>query len=549
QERLWGRRFFAVVFAVWILCVVVFGAAVVNWSQPVSVAQFVLMAFFLFSFAFAFAKRVVSLLLPPFRLPALDRLPRAPKVAILYTTMNDVVPDCVRAIRQTYPCDVFLLDDSPDPQKRGVVDRLASEGRFRVVRRKFRQGFKAGALNHWLRLHGSAYDYFVLLDADSVLPSDWVERALLYAEHPDNADLAVFQGMINIWNTDVKFCAALAPMHKLGQDEWERKLAGYLGAVVCYGHNVMIRTRPVLDIGGFDERNVSEDFATAVALASRGYGSAFVPLHTWEAMPENVRGFVKRQNKWTRGSLEFFSFVPPARIPWHKKVVLLMIPWGHLAYVAIMAAILLAIYGRASSVNAFLAFGQNLAAAPLEYLWSIPMFRFIILLTLVTLPVTLAKLAQVRLGLVPFYRGRTLSRAIGAIMLPHEVRSIVTYLLNPTRRFPVTPKDEPPMRMREILSIGRGTVAMIAGLTLGLVLWNPVGLYYNILWLTPFYTAPLVIHHFCGPGSRPAVLANGGHRDLLTDSRLRTSVDARLSRAASGRTGARVPTPWPRVPP
>ena len=242
-------------------------------------------------------------------------------------------------------------------------------------------------------------------------------------------------------------------------------------------------------------------------------------------MPENVRGFIKRQNKWTRGSMEFFSFVPPATISPAKKAVLLMIPMGHLAYVAIFAAILLAIFGRYSSFNQFLAFGQNLASAPIEYIWSIPLFRFIILLTAVTSVFTLAKILQVRLKLFDFYRARTLSRAIGAIMLPHEVRSMIMYLVDRTRRFPVTPKDEPPMTMREIIFIGRGTVAMIGLMSFGLLLVNPVGLYYNVLWLIPFVTSPIVLHHYCGPQTAPKGYANGGAKDLLADSRLATSLD------------------------
>src|SRR6266511_17064 len=287
EEQRFGRAFLALVLAIWAGSILLFGATTVNWVQPVSLVQFGLMVFFLFSFAYVFSRRVLSLVLPPFRLPALDRLERHPRVAVLYTTMNDVVPDCLRAVRQAYPVDVFVLDDSSDPAKREIVDGLAGEVGFRVVRRSSREGFKAGAINHWLGLHGHAYDYFVLLDSDSLLPPDWVGHALRYAEHPDNADLAIFQGMINIWNTDVKFARALAAPHVLSHDEWERKLAGYLGAVVCYGHNVLIRTAPVRELGGFTEGYVSEDFATAVALASRGHGSAFVPLHSWEALPEN----------------------------------------------------------------------------------------------------------------------------------------------------------------------------------------------------------------------------------------------------------------------
>ncbi|HLB68903.1 MAG TPA: glycosyltransferase family 2 protein [Thermoplasmata archaeon] len=525
RERAWALRFFAVTGAIWLGTSAIFGALVVNWTQSVSIAQFGLMVFFLFSFAWVFTRRLFSLVLPPFRLPALDRLSRRPRVAILYTTMNDVVPDCVRAIRQEYPCDVFLLDDSSDPAKRDVVDRLAAEMGFRVLRRTNREGFKAGAINHWLRLHGSTCDYFVLLDADSVLPRDWVARALRYAEHPENADLAIFQGMINIWNTDGSFAKTLAQPHVISHDEWERKMAGYLGAVVCYGHNVLIRTKPVLDLGGFDERYVSEDFATAVALASRGHGSTFVPLHSWEALPENVRGFVRRQNKWTRSSMEFFTFVPSAKLPLHKKMMLLTIPWGHLAYVAIMLAVFLAVFGRLSSFTAFVAFGRNLASAPLEYIWSIPLFRFLIVLSVITSCVSVAKIVQVRLSFMAFYRARRLSRAIGALMLPHEVRSMAMYVIDRRRRFPVTPKDEPPMTMREILSLGRGTVVLIAFVTAGLAIVNPIGLYYNILWLVPFFTSPAILHHYCGPRAAARPMANGGSRDLLTDPRLRTALD------------------------
>src|SRR6266542_2249745 len=116
SERRWGRRFFGVVVAVWLGTVAAFGAIAVNWYLHVSLAQFALMVVFLFSFAFVFTKRLLSLFLPPYELPSLERLPRQPKVAILYATMNDVVPECVRAIRPTYPCDVYVLDDSSDPR-------------------------------------------------------------------------------------------------------------------------------------------------------------------------------------------------------------------------------------------------------------------------------------------------------------------------------------------------------------------------------------------------------------------------------------------------
>lgn len=525
-----ARRFGQFLFLLWLAIVATFGLFVVNWSQPISLIQYGLIAFFSFTFAFAMAKRIFSIVLRPAIPPRLERLSRQPTVAVLYTTMNDVVETCLRSLHQTYPCDVYILDDSSDPEKAARVRQLAAAQGFTVVQRGHRRGFKAGALNHWLSSYGARYDYFALLDADSYLPPDWVAEALLFAEHADNLDVAIFQGLIDIWNLDTRFTRALAPMHRLSQDEWEKKLANYLDAITCYGHNALFRIRPLLELGGFDERYVSEDFATAVRLADRGHRTVFVPLRTYEALPENVRGFVKRQNKWTRGAMEFLHFVPPARIGLLRKLLLLMIPLGHLAYIAVMAAMVLAIFGRVSSPNAFAAFGENLLADPILYLWSIPLFRFLIVLSACSFVVTAIKLIQVRLSYAKFWVGNLLSKAVGSIMLPHEVRSILTYLVDKTRRFSVTPKDEPPLALSEILRLSAGSIAITLVLLGGIVFVNPVGAYYNILWFGSFALSPLIMYHFSGPGSR--LLSWGPESALGTFHRhqFRTSREPHLNR-------------------
>ncbi|EQD53070.1 glucosyltransferase MdoH, partial [mine drainage metagenome] len=172
--------------------------------------------------AYSLARQVTALALRkhPF-LPRLDVLRTRPRVAILYATMNDVVPECLSAIRQHYPVDVYVLDDSSDPRARATVDSIAPPRRFTILRRGERKGFKAGAVNGWIRQRGSGYDYIVLLDSDSYLPPDWVGEALRFAEDPRNARVAVFQGLINIWNRDTKFVRTLAPMSRVGQFVWE----------------------------------------------------------------------------------------------------------------------------------------------------------------------------------------------------------------------------------------------------------------------------------------------------------------------------------------
>lgn len=476
-----------------------FAAFVVNWANPLSLAQFALLIFFTFSFSLAFATRLFSIFVPAFPLPKLQSLERSPRVAILYTTMNDVVPECLERIEQTNPTDVYVLDDSSDQAKRGIVDRISSERGYIVLRRDARVGFKAGAVNNWLRQYGSRYDYFLLLDSDSLIPRDWVEQCLLYAEHPSNARVAIFQGLINIWNMEGRFTETLAPIHLISQDEWEKKMANYLDAVIFYGHNALLRTGLVLEVGSFPTEYVSEDFALAVRLANHGYHSRFVPLHTYEALPTNVRGFVRRQNKWTRGAMEFFGFVRYSKISWRRKLVLLQVPLGHVSYLCIMTAMFVAVYARNSTWTSALGFAQGLLASPVMFILSIPLFRYTISLGIMSALIVGLKLYQVKLHPTLYWRFQVVSRSIGAIMLPHEVRSMIYYVSNRAKRFPVTPKDEPALAWRDVARLGWMTILLTVVFFVGLAAVNPMGLFYNIVWLGPFATAPLIIYYFSKP--------------------------------------------------
>jgi len=502
------------------------GVFVIDWYRPVSVLMFVFLVFFNFSFALLLTKRLLSLVVRRYRLPMVDKLESKPRVALLYATMNDVVPECLSAVWQTFRSDVYVLDDSTASENRKIVDNIAGEKGFTVLRREHRKGFKAGAINNWIAEYGSRYDYFVLLDADSYLPPDWVENALKYAEHSSNANVTVFQGLINIWNLESRFVKTLAPLQALSQDTWETRLANHLDAVFCYGHNALLRMSHIREIGGFVEGYVSEDFATAVELAAeKGYKSRFVPIHTYEAMPQNVRGFIKRQNKWTRGSMEFFSFAKKPNLSPLQRLLLLETPVGHLAYVIIMITMFLTIFGYYSTTAHLIAFTANLLATNLLYIFEIPLFQYVIATSLISALILRIKLYQLKVGNWTFLKHQLLSKAIGAIMLPYEVKTIVKYFANRKLTFAVTPKSEKTLSLRETLSISRATILIIVTISLGLILVNPLGILYNITWFLPFFLSPLLIYFFsktaAGNIARSAVNfheapSNGGSSHLVT---------------------------------
>ncbi len=94
-------------------------------------------------------------------------------------------------------CDWYLLCDSTSPeicrQEERIVEELLPEfgfnlgpaGRLFLVRRADRRDFKAGNIMNFLDQHGDAYDFMLVLDADSVMLGKSIERLIVtLREHP-----------------------------------------------------------------------------------------------------------------------------------------------------------------------------------------------------------------------------------------------------------------------------------------------------------------------------------------------------------------------------
>ena len=473
---------------------------VIQWNHPASVALFGVLSVLFLGSAYGLARQVAALALRKRgSLPRLEVLASRPRVAILYATMNDVVPECLTAIRQHYPVDVYVLDDSSDPRARETVDAIAQRRRFTVVRRSNRTGFKAGAVNAWLRERGRAYDYMVLLDSDSYLPPDWVGEALRFAEEPQNARVAVFQGLINIWNHDTRFVQTLAPMARMGQFLWEEQLANALDAVFCYGHNVLLRLSAVAELGGLVEGYVSEDFATAAALVERGWHCRFVPLHTYEAMPENVRGFIKRQNKWTRGAMEFFGLSYRYNVGAARKFDLLQTPLGHITSLLLPLGMFLTVYGYASTPAGAASFLGALLAHPLATFWSVPILRYLLIVGVATTIPLVLVLRHCRIAWRTYWNHRWLSSAVSVIALPYEFRSMVSYLGTRLRTVPVTPKSEAPLTLGEVMRLSAISLSIAGILLVGIGWVNPLGGLFNATWLVPMLLSPFIVWGFSRP--------------------------------------------------
>ena len=72
--------------------------------------------------------------------------------------------------------------------------------------------------------------------------------------------------------------------------------------MLCWGHNILCRTRPFQEVGGFDEKFATEDFATNLHLIECGYQSKAVNVVSYDATSETAQFHTMRMIRWARGT-------------------------------------------------------------------------------------------------------------------------------------------------------------------------------------------------------------------------------------------------------
>ncbi|MFT4923573.1 MAG: cellulose synthase/poly-beta-1,6-N-acetylglucosamine synthase-like glycosyltransferase, partial [Haloarculaceae archaeon] len=226
------------------------------------------------------------------------------EVAIVYPTYNDFMPGHLeRSRHQSHEnTHTYIVDDSTEEAVIAEIDDYATGDRdVTVVRREGREGFKAGGINHALE---TAIDepFFVLMDADEVLPEEFVETTITYFA---GDDVGFVQGNHDHnRETATRFGNHLGIGVDIHWDVYQPPRNAY-GFVMLLGHGAIIRRDVWEEIGGFPEI-VSEDLAFATRARRHGYKGVFAPeVDCLEDFPPDFRAFRRRHKKWTGGSIEY----------------------------------------------------------------------------------------------------------------------------------------------------------------------------------------------------------------------------------------------------
>lgn len=198
---------------------------------------------------------------------------------------------------------IYFLDDSSEDKYKKEADDLAALFDIHLYRREERHGAKAGIINDFLKK--AKEKYIVIFDADqNPIPEFVTELVPIMEANPKLAFIQTPQFYTNIDTGPVAEGAAIQQAI-FYENICEGKSPN--NAMFCCGTNVIFNRESLLDVGGFEESSITEDFATSIKFHLKGYQSLYHnKVSAFGMAPENLVSYFKQQIRWSAGTVDVF---------------------------------------------------------------------------------------------------------------------------------------------------------------------------------------------------------------------------------------------------
>jgi len=264
-------------------------------------------------------------------LPPLETYPLVAVIVSSYNEPLEVVEDTLISFYNLfYPNKtIYFLDDTrydlpgQDPEERkeyrASIDDMCQRIGVHLFRRQWR-GAKAGMINDFLDyIEGESREgfechnysgvdnpdkpkYIVVFDADQNPLPEFVEP--LVAKMEANPRLAFIQTPQYYTNFESNRIARASGLQQAVFYEYICEGKSLTDAMFCCGTNVMFRREALMDVGGFDETSVTEDFATSLKFHLKEWRSAYLgKVLAFGMGPEDLGGYFKQQFRWALGTV------------------------------------------------------------------------------------------------------------------------------------------------------------------------------------------------------------------------------------------------------
>jgi membrane glycosyltransferase len=222
-----------------------------------------------------------------------------------------------------------------------AVRELGAGGRLFYRHRSPNTGRKAGNIADFIRTSGGAYEYMLVLDADSLMSAQTIVEMVRRMEAVP--DLGLLQTVPRIIGRKTLFGRMIQFSANFYSPVFSRGVAALQGRQgPFWGHNALIRTRAFAATCGlpalkgkppFGGQILSHDTVEAAMLARGGWRVRLdADLDgSYEEAPANLVEYAKRDRRWCQGNLQHARVVMAPNLPFWSRINILQ---GIMAYLA-----------------------------------------------------------------------------------------------------------------------------------------------------------------------------------------------------------------------
>ncbi len=222
---------------------------------------------------------------------------KEPKVLFLIPAFNEeenIAEAVLSAKAQDFgKVDVVVIDDGSTDKTGEIAKSLGA-----LVLRKENEGNKAKALNFGLKhVDLSKYDFVVVLDADTVVPKDYLRKILKYF----GKDVAAVVPVI-LPKSEKTLLEKLQKFEFLVAN-FSREVYSKSSSLNICPTGTIFRTG--LLKRGFAEDAITEDLEIGMRLVKQGYKIAFAPdVKIFTQVPSSPSGVVRQRLRWYYGFIK-----------------------------------------------------------------------------------------------------------------------------------------------------------------------------------------------------------------------------------------------------
>lgn len=243
--------------------------------------------------------------------------------------------------------DFHVLSDTNKPEIAAHEEMAFAFSKSRALsnfyyrRRSQNVGRKAGNVSEWVRASGGAYEYMVVLDADSLMSAELLLK--LTALMDRRTDAGLIQTIPAAVGGETLFSRYLQFGMRLYGRVAAAGIAWWSGSEsLNWGHNAIARVRAFAQAAGlprlkgappFGGEILSHDVVEGWMMRRAGWGVHMAPTleGSYEETPPTLLDYATRDRRWCQGNLQHIGLLRAGGLHWINRLQILM---GCMVYAA-----------------------------------------------------------------------------------------------------------------------------------------------------------------------------------------------------------------------